>query len=308
MVCFSAATSPIDLDIWGARGSRSLVPPWSKVGNNTSCYSLLQGEDVLVIDGGRGLAALAHAVLAEERFQSVKRITLVVSHAHMDHWEGLKDCSWFWGLSHSRELELEILGPSQALESIKRAYESPSFMPLEILAGYNLELQQRVLETGESIELRNWKIQTHSLNHYSGSADRKRYLDTLGLRISPLGCEPVVSYLCDHEPTDETRSAEKFLLNGAEIALIDANFLNTTDQAFGHGSQETAAKLAQSYPDILFLATHHGPGFSDEQLMASFEHHARGLSNLRLAVEGTTLRWDSKSTVFAEPETVLARI
>jgi ribonuclease BN (tRNA processing enzyme) len=269
---------------------------------------LLQGKDLLVIDGGRGLAALGHAVLNEDRFRNVKRIALFVSHAHMDHWEGLKDCSWFWGLSKHREMELDLFGPTQALESIRRAYEPPSFMPLEILAEGNLALRFRALEAGASVELQNWSIQTHALNHYSGSGNNKLYLDTLGLRIAAVRGKLVVSYLCDHEPVDDTWSVEKFLLEGAELALIDANFPDTADQAFGHGSQETGARLAHAYPDILFLATHHGPGFSDEQLTASFERHARGLSNLRLAAEGTTLRWDVKSGDFAESELAVARI
>ena len=39
----SMAGSPngdIELEVWGARGSRNLMPPTSKIANYTSCYSL----------------------------------------------------------------------------------------------------------------------------------------------------------------------------------------------------------------------------------------------------------------------------
>jgi hypothetical protein len=145
------------------------------------------------------------------------------------------------------------------------------------------------------------------LNHYSGSGDHKNYLDTLGVRISPREGEPTLCYLCDHEPTEDTREREEQILDGADLALIDAHFPNIANHAYGHGSQEFASNLARAFPDIMFLATHHGPSFSDEELRTSFQRHSSGIPNLRLAVEGTTLRWDTEKKVFSEPNLAAVR-
>jgi ribonuclease BN (tRNA processing enzyme) len=301
MTTLEGRNGVVDFDIWGTRGSRNLVPTRSRIGNNTSCYSLLQGEHLFVIDGGRGLAALGHAVRTVERFNRVKRITLFVGHAHMDHWEGLKDSDWFWNWPKQAELELEVYGPSQTLKSIRDGYAHPSFVPLEILAENNLaDLRFRELGTDDHVQLRGWELRTYPLNHYSGAGDGKRYLDTLGLRVRPIGGQPVVCYLCDHEPTEATWAIEQEIVKGAHLALLDAHFPNIADHAFGHGSQEHASKLAKAFPDIVFLATHHGPSFSDQALLESFERHTGGIGNLRLAVEGTTLQWDVERALFDE--------
>src|SRR4030095_9600094 len=87
---------PTEFDVWGCRGSRSLIPHYSTVGNYTSCYSVLYGRELFVLDGGRGLAALGQALFETKRFSKVRRVHLLLSHAHMDHWEGIKDAEWFW--------------------------------------------------------------------------------------------------------------------------------------------------------------------------------------------------------------------
>jgi phosphoribosyl 1,2-cyclic phosphodiesterase len=299
MTALDGPVKQFDLDIWGTRGSRNLVPPRSAIGNNTSCYSLFLGKDLIVMDGGRGLAALGFALSSEKRFESVERINLFVGHAHMDHWEGLKDCDWFW--SKANGLELTIRAPQQALDVIQRGYGHPSFVPLEILAEGNLaDIRFLPIQSGKDTPFGDYRLDTFSLYHYSGSGDHKRFLDTLGIRISVTNDGPVLAYLCDHEPTEETREMETKALSGAQIALVDAHFPTIANHAYGHGSQEFAAKLARAFPKTIIIATHHGPSFSDEVLRESFSRYSRDLPNLRLATEGTTFRWNCDTKKFEE--------
>src|SRR6266496_1744292 len=80
-----------EFEVWGCRGSRSFLPFRSSIGNNTSCYSLLHGPDLVVLDAGRGLAALGWAMARRAALRRVQRVHVLVTHAHLDHWEGLKD-------------------------------------------------------------------------------------------------------------------------------------------------------------------------------------------------------------------------
>ena len=43
-----------------------------------------------------------------------------------------------------------------------------------------------------------------------------------------------MAYLNDHQPTAATAATEDRLIGGAQLALVDANYVDAADQAFGH--------------------------------------------------------------------------
>ncbi len=285
---------PTLFHIWGSRGSRNAVG--SQIGNRTSCYSLAVGNDLFVFDAGSGLVPLSSALRTDERLGRVERIHLLVSHAHVDHWEGLKDAEWMWRKNSG--LELTILGPAEALEAIGRVFEPPSFVPLEILAiGTLANLALVELEAGASVQLPGATLEPVALHHYSGIAPDRRYLDTLGFRLAVEG-GPTVAYLCDHEPTGETSEMERRVVASADLAVVDASYSDVADHAFGHGSVESVAALARAFPQARILAAHHGPLRADAEIEAAAARHASGLDRFALAREGATERWDSASRRF----------
>jgi ribonuclease BN (tRNA processing enzyme) len=283
----------IVLDIWGSRGSRSLTPPTSEIANYTSCYSLHAGEDLYVLDGGRGLGVLSQAIASGRRFQKVKRLHLFLSHAHMDHWEGLKDATWFW--ENGNGLSLHVLGAGEAIQAIERGYGHPAYVPLEILASRTLkELRFSELEAGMNKRIRGWSFRTFALNHYSGEGSEKNVLETLGYRVtSPDGF--VLSYLCDHEPNAATESLEDEMLDSAQVAIVDAHFAERSQHAFGHGSQEHAAELARRHPRTLVLAAHFGPTYADRAIRRTNHRYGRSRPNFALAEEGARFSYSPES-------------
>jgi phosphoribosyl 1,2-cyclic phosphodiesterase len=290
------AYDAIAFDVWGARGSRSLCPPLSRIANYTSCYSVRAGADLFVLDGGRGLGVLSHALSAERRFRAIERVHLLLSHSHMDHWEGLKDASWFW--TNRNGLRLRVLGSREAIETLHQGYRHPAYVPLEVLAARTLGgLDFCVLGKGARVRVRGWAIDTFSLNHYSGAGASRSVLDTLGFRMrSPEGF--VLAYLCDHEPTPATEADEHRALEGAHVAVVDAHFADRSQHAFGHGSQEHAAHLARRHPSTLVLAAHHGPAQRDRDIRSAHRRHGKGIANYALAVEGLSLKWKVRTRKF----------
>ena len=289
----SARPPAVEFEIWGARGSRSLAPPRSTIANYTSCYSLRAASDLFVLDGGRGLGVLSRAVSAEPRFRGVERVHLLLSHSHMDHWEGLKDAEWFW--TSGNGLKLRVFGGEEAIETVRRGYGHPAYVPLEVLAARTLRrLAFSTLAVGETLRVHGWRIETFALNHYSGEGRSKNRLDTLGYRLrSPQGL--VVAYLCDHEPSPATAEDEERMLEGAHLALIDAHFADRVQHAYGHGSQEHAAFLARRHPGTLVLAAHHGPTHHDRDIRRAHARHGKGLSNYAVAEEGMRLVWNPRT-------------
>jgi phosphoribosyl 1,2-cyclic phosphodiesterase len=292
------AADGIEFDVWGCRGSHNIVPANSKVGNCTSCYSILSGEELFIFDAGRGLLILGHSMDAAERFKQVKRVHVLVTHAHLDHWEGLKDVDWFWRPNNG--LHVTIYGTREALGAIERGFAHPSYVPLEVLARHTVaSLRKRMLRAKETHKIGGFTLQTFPLHHYSGGPRSRRFLDTLGYRLAA-GSGPCIAYLSDHEPTPKTRTVEDAMVSGAHLAIFDSHFKDVTDQKFGHGSQEHAARVARVHPSTIVLAGHIGPMFSDDEVFATHRRHSDGLPNFRLAVEGMRYRWNSGTRAFEQ--------
>jgi len=284
----------IRFEIWGCRGGRNTYG--SGIGNLTSCYSLRAGTDLFVFDAGGGLVALADAVLDAERMQGVSRVHLLVTHAHMDHWEGLKDAAWMWRPRNG--LEVSVIAPAEAQEVIRIAHAPPSFVALEVLAlGTVARLTFIELAAGATMQLPGATLRAVALHHYSGMSPDRRYLETLGYQLAIDG-GPAVAYLSDHEPRAGRAERGGGKLGSSKLASIEANYGAITEHAFGHGSVEYAAALARGYPRTRVIGGHHGPLRSDDAILEAHRKHGDGCTNLVVAREGDALRWDPAAQTF----------
>lgn len=287
----SALGGTVRFDVWGCRGSKSFIPPRSRIGNYTSCYSLHDGSDLFVFDAGLGLASLSYEIHRQRRFGVVKRIFVLITHAHLDHWEGLKDADWFW--ERDNGLEVRIIGLDEAINAIKRGYEHPSFVDLDLLARFTVaQLDFISFSFGDVLDLGEWRLENVALNHYSGTPEDKSVVQTSGYRLSRAG-GPVVCYISDHEPSPATAEAEQSLTRDAHMVLYDSHFPTIAEQRFGHGSQEHSANVAKGAPSLLVVAGHHGPMYSDVDVEKTFRRLSKGLENFALAVEGRGFVWDA---------------
>jgi phosphoribosyl 1,2-cyclic phosphodiesterase len=248
------------------------------------------GSDLFVFDAGLGLAALSYEIHRQRRFGVLRRIFVLITHAHLDHWEGLKDADWFW--ERDNGLEVRIIGLDEAINAIQRGYEHPSFVDLELLARYTVaRLEFISFSFGDVLELGDWKLENVALNHYSGTLEDKSEVQTSGYRLSRAG-GPVVCYISDHEPGPSTIDAERQITRDANLVLYDSHFPTIAEQRFGHGSQEHSASVARAEPETLVIAGHHGPMYTDSDIEKSFRRLGKGLDNFALAVEGRSFVWD----------------
>lgn len=291
---FSDKGLPTRFQIWGARGSRNTVG--SSIANHTSCYSLAVGEHLFVFDAGSGLLPLSAALTTDQRLQAITNVHIFISHAHWDHWEGIKDADWMWRKNNG--LALTIHGPKEALDALKACCSPPSFVELHILAMGGLDSLSFVeLELFAAISLPGATVDTLRLNHYSGLGDDRCDLHTLGYRLS-VDKGPTLLYLCDHEPTDATSEMEDAALSTADLAILDSSYSDISEHAFGHGSMESSAELARKFPKVRVFAAHHGPMQSDRAIKAAAGRHASDIRRFSIATEGTAEDWDPDTARF----------
>jgi adenylate cyclase len=295
----AAGGSPKDLvfDVWGCRGTRNLDPGFSRIGVKTACYSLLAPPELLVFDAGKGLLMLAQALLHDERFAAVEQVRLLLSHSHMDHWEGLKDAAWFWRRS-GRPLHVTLYGAQEALDVVRFAFAHPSFVPMSTLAELaGVTFSEEAISAGDERTFGATQVLAVHLNHYIGAGTGRRHLAALGFRVV---CDDggSVSYACDHEPEVGQRLGLPESLLGASLMVVDSYYGNEAEHNFGHGSIELAARLARELPASLVLAGHLGPQFTDETIIESVLRHAAGIQNCRIAREGDSYRWQASGGGF----------
>jgi phosphoribosyl 1,2-cyclic phosphodiesterase len=87
-----------------------------RYGGNTTCVEIRSGNDILILDAGTGLRALGQALLDEFKQQPLN-LTLLISHTHWDHIQGLP----FFAPIYDAHCRLRILGGEGARKGLVNA-------------------------------------------------------------------------------------------------------------------------------------------------------------------------------------------
>ena len=79
------------LRFWGVRGSIPAPgPETNRYGGNTSCVTVTtRGGELIIIDMGTGLMPLGNSLLPGEFGRGKGKATILLSHLHWDHIQGL---------------------------------------------------------------------------------------------------------------------------------------------------------------------------------------------------------------------------
>ena len=122
--------STITINIYGVRGSSPISgPDYIEFGGNTSSYTIRTPQNTLIfLDAGTGIR------LAEgELDQLANKVIMLLSHTHADHIQG-------FGMTRLPQLHLvegyqnkllQIIGPSNVGESLKRYYDGEVLWPVK---------------------------------------------------------------------------------------------------------------------------------------------------------------------------------
>src|SRR3979411_238294 len=102
----TASGSSTQLKLWGVRGSIPVPgPATNRYGGNTSCVEVRADGEIIVLDAGTGIRALGLA-LQKELGPGTIKLTLLITHTHWDHIQGLP----FFSPAYNSKNLIRILG------------------------------------------------------------------------------------------------------------------------------------------------------------------------------------------------------
>ena len=273
---------PARIKFWGVRGSIPTPGPGTvRYGGNTSCVEVRAGSEIIILDAGTGLRGLGTQLMDEFKDRPLN-LTLLLSHTHWDHIQGLP----FFAPIYQPQCRLRILGFEGARKGLVHVLtsqmESPYFpVPFSELPG-NIEIEElrdmssQIGSVAVSAAFANhpgicvgYKLSTTdgSMAFFPDNEPRCRYR-----RDAPVtSANPKISL--EFARAEEQRMIE--FLRGVDALILDAQYdADEYDRhiGWGHGCVDDAVTLGIKANVRQLFLFHHDPDHEDSKIEAMVRH------------------------------------
>jgi ribonuclease BN (tRNA processing enzyme) len=239
----------------GVRGSTPAPgADFARYGGHTSCLAITaEGGDrpTLVLDAGTGLRSLT-ALLGGDAFDG----SIVLSHLHWDHMQGLP----FFAAGDRDGARVDVHVPGQDDRSgrdlLAQSLSPPAFpiTPEGLRGTWGFH----ALEPGVH-RIEGMTVAAVEIEHKGGR--------TFGLRVDDE--RGSVAYLPDHAPAAGVSEALLAMLDGVDVLVHDAQFLEGERPVavdYGHATVQDAVNLARTCGAGTVVLFHHSPARTDVAL------------------------------------------
>ena len=239
----------------GVRGSTPAPgSDYVRYGGHTSCVAVIPTGAVaptLLMDAGTGIRRLPE-LLGSEPFHG----SILLSHLHWDHVEGLPFCRAVDRDDARVDLHVPEQDGVSARDLLARTMSPPSF-PIEPEGLFGSWRFLPVPDRTASIE--EFEVTAADISHKGGRA--------VGYRVEESGRS--FAYLPDHAPSHGMTDAGRELIEGVDVLLHDAQFIEPERKLaedYGHATVEETVALAGKAGVGLLVLFHHSPVRTDSQL------------------------------------------
>jgi phosphoribosyl 1,2-cyclic phosphodiesterase len=271
----------------GVRGSVcSPGPDFVRYGGNTSCLALSTGVDTaptLLLDAGTGIRT-ATSMLHGKPFRG----TILVSHVHWDHVQGLP----FFSAGDRAGAKAALLVPAQGGKSgrdlVAQMMSPPAFpiTPEGLIGDWTFHAVQPGRVVVPDFEVRAFEVA-----HKGGR--------TFGYTVRQGGGS--IGYVPDHAPELGVSADALEALEGVDVLVHDAQFLEHERPRavdYGHATVDDAIRLAERVSAASLALFHHGPHRVDDALdVIGTEAQAKAPMPVLVAAEGAALDLEGQDPV-----------
>jgi phosphoribosyl 1,2-cyclic phosphodiesterase len=245
----------VELVLLGVRGSTPAPgPDYTRYGGHTSCVAVLAdgaASPTLLMDAGTGIRSLP-SLMGSEPFRG----SILLSHLHWDHVEGLPFCR---AVDHD-DARVDLHVPAQdgatPRDLLARMFSPPSF-PIEpegLLGAWRF-----LPDPASPSAIEEFEVTAVGINHKGGR--------TLGYRVAT--DTGSFAYLPDHAPSQGIAAEVWNLIDGVDVLLHDAQFTEAErplSDLYGHATVEETALIAAKAGVGQLVLFHHSPVRTDDQL------------------------------------------
>ena len=307
-------SAPTRVKLWGVRGSIPTPGPGTvRYGGNTSCVEVRADGEIIILDAGTGIRLLGLALDNEFGARSMK-LTLLITHTHWDHIQGLP----FFSPAYNQKNLIRVLGYEGAragLGTILAGQMETPFFPVSLR---ELPSHLAIEELKEmEFSVGTVKIRSKFVNHPGICAGYRLFTSSGSIAYMPDN-EPYESlklHLASRDGISE-EEARNFavserakvveFLRDCDLAILDAQY--TDDEykehiGWGHSSLSSVVSLALEAGVHKLVLFHHDPNH-DDAMVDKIVQRARELvtkSGKRLEVEaareGAELLLGAKASV-----------
>ncbi|MHA1558324.1 MAG: MBL fold metallo-hydrolase [Alphaproteobacteria bacterium] len=238
---------------WGVRGTTPCAQKrFAEFGGHTSCVSVEAGNNIIIFDAGTGIFDINSLAL------SYKETFLFLSHAHLDHVQGIPFFSPLWKKGYKTSIHsgtLKFYGGLKAF--LDKTFDEPLFpIPFRHFPGDICCLDFCV---GDNIIIDDITLKTFPLNHPNGA---------VGYRIFYKGSS--ICYMTDHEhtPGREDISLINFIKN-TDLLIYDSSFSDEDfhlHKCWGHSTWQEAIRISKIANVKRLAIYHHDPSHDDKKM------------------------------------------
>jgi phosphoribosyl 1,2-cyclic phosphodiesterase len=253
----------LKIRFWGVRGSFAMPGrDFLRYGGNTPSIELVSaGGARVVVDLGTGATELAKALLGGDLGRGRGALTILLTHTHLDHIQGLPFFTPFFIKGNA----IRILGANPtsglSLTATLQNQLAPHYSPLSGLENLAAELTIEAISPGAPLDVAGFAVRSAAVPHGA--------MWTTAYRIEADG--HVVTILSDVEypVIDEPLPAAVELARGADLLVHDAMHADhdyELRRGWGHSPARAGVVVAERAGAKKLALFHHNPDATDDMI------------------------------------------